>query len=103
MEYLERAFLRAKNLKPRAPREGIRGEDGPPHGFEVSFVLGSIRGAGFGLWDLGRGRACEGERGHGEGVRGRRSGVREGESAGEGEKKKSIYYICGTQMTKLGK
>jgi len=75
--YLERAFLRAKNLKPRAPREGIRGEDGPPRGFEVSLVLGSIRGGGFGVWDLGRGRACEGEGGHGEGVRGRGSGVRD--------------------------
>ena len=61
MVYLERAFLRTKNLKPRAPREGIRGEDGPPRGFEVSLVLGSIRGGGFGVWDLGRGRACEGE------------------------------------------
>ena len=68
LEYLERAFLRAKNLKPRAPREGIRGEDGPPRGFEVSLVLGSIRGGGFGVWDLERGRACEGEGGHGEGV-----------------------------------
>ena len=59
---------------------GARGEDGPPHGFEVSLVLGSIRGGGFGVWDLGRGRACEGEGGHGEGVRGRGSDVREGES-----------------------
>ena len=59
--YLERAFLRAKNFKPRAPREGIRGEDGPPRGFEVSLVLGSIWGGGFRVWDLGRGRACEGE------------------------------------------
>ena len=81
MEYLERAFLRAKILKPRAPRVGIRGEDGPPRGFEVSLVLGSIQGGGFGFWDSGRGRACEG-------VRGRGSGVREGESAGEGERKK---------------
>ena len=61
MEYLERAFLRVKNLKPRAPREGIRGEDGPPRGFEVSLVLGSIWCGRFGVWDLGRGRACEGE------------------------------------------
>ena len=61
MEYLERAFLREKNLKPRAPPEGIHGEDGPPRRFEVSLVLGSIRGGGFGVWDLGRGRACEGE------------------------------------------
>ena len=67
--YLECAFLRAKNLKPRAPREGIRGEDGPPRGFEVSLVLRSIWGGGFGVWDLGRGRAQEGE----------------GESAREGE------------------
>ena len=49
---------------------------------------GSIRGGGFGVWDLGRGRACEGEGGHGEGVRVRGSGVREGESADEGERKK---------------
>ena len=84
MEYLERVFHRAKNLKPRAPREGIREEDGPPRGFEVSLVLGSIRGGGFGVWDLGRGRACEGEgelkrereRVH---VRGRGSGSCEGE------------------------
>ena len=87
------SFSCAKNLKPRAPREGIRGEDGPPRGFEVSLVLGSIRGGGFGVWDLGRGRACEGEGGHGEGVRGRGSGVREGESAGEGERKKIEYLL----------
>ena len=93
MEYLERAFLRVKNLKPRAPREGIHGEDGPPRGFEVSLVLESIRGGGFGVWDLGRGRACEGEGGHGEGVRGRGSGVREGESAGEGEREKNRVFI----------
>jgi len=42
----------------------------------------------FGVWGLRRGRACEGEGGHGEGVRGRGSGMREGESAGEGERKK---------------
>ena len=82
------SFSCAKNLKPRAPREGIRGEDGPPCVFDVSLVLGSIRSGGFGFWDLGRGRACEREGGHGEGVRGRGSGVREGESAGEGERKK---------------
>ena len=77
-------------MKPRAPRKEIRGEDGSPRGFEVSLVLGSIRGGGFGVWDLGRGRACEGEGGHGDGVRwrGSGSGVREGESAGEGERKK---------------
>ena len=72
---------------------GARGEDGPPHGFEVSLVLGSIWGGGFGVWDLGRGRACEGEGGHGEGVRGRGSGVREGESAGESERKKIEYLL----------
>ena len=33
-----------------------------------------------------RGRACEGEGGHGEGVRGRGNDVREGESAGERER-----------------
>ena len=87
------SFSCAKNLKSKAPREGIRGEDGPPRGFEVSLVLGSIRGGGFGVWDLGRGRACEGEGGHGEGVRGRGSGVREGESDGEGERKKKIEYL----------
>ena len=82
-------------MKPRAPREGIREEDDPPRGFEVSLVLGSIRGGGFGVWDLGRGRACEGEGGHGEGVRGRGSGsgVREGESAGEGEREKNRVFI----------
>ena len=87
------SFSCAKNLKPRAPREGIRREDGPPRGFEVSLVLGSIRGGRFGVWDLGRGRACEGEGGHGEGVRGRGSGVREGESAGEGERKNRVFII----------
>ena len=50
--------------------------------------LGIDSGWGFGVWDLGRGRACEREGGYGEGVRGRGSGVREGESAGEGERKK---------------
>ena len=33
-----------------------------------------------------RGRACEGEGGHGEGVRGIGNDVREGESAGESER-----------------
>ena len=67
MEYLERAFLRAKNLKPRAPREGIRGKDVPPHGFEVSLVLGSIHVGDleFGIW------------GEGELVREREATVRE--------------------------
>ena len=76
-----------------APQEGIRGEDDPPRGFKVSLVLGSIRGGGFGFWDVGRGRACEREGGYGEGVRGRGSGVREGESAGEGERKKNRIFI----------
>ena len=52
----------------------------------------------FGVGDLefeiwGRGRVCEGEGGHSEGVRGRGSGVREGESAGEGERKNRVFII----------
>ena len=87
------SFSPREELETEGTPGGIRGEDGPPRGFEVSLVLGSIRGGGFGVWDLGRGRACEGEGGHGEGVRGRGSGVREGESAGEGERKKKIKYL----------
>ena len=55
------SFSPHEELETEGTREGIRGEDGPPCGFEVSLVLGSIRGGGFGVWDLGRGRACEGE------------------------------------------
>ena len=47
-----------------------------------------------------RGRACEGEGGHGEGVRGRRSDVREGESERVNcEREGEIFNGCGAQRT----
>ena len=39
LEYLERAFPHAKNLKSKAPRGGIRGEDSPSRGFEASLAM----------------------------------------------------------------
>ena len=70
------SFSCAKNLKSKAPLGGARGEDGPPHGFEVSLVLGSIRGGDleFGIW------------GEGELVREVREREVTGESESEGER-----------------
>ena len=84
-----------------SPQGGILVEDDPPDRVKLPWPWNQVEREDLHSRALEREGAHEGE---GEGVRGRGSGVREGESAGEGKRKKwSIYYICGTRMTKLGK
>ena len=70
LKYLERAFLRTKNLKSKASRGGTCGEEGAPLHLEAFLALSSSWGGDLGFWALERGRALEGERAR-EGGRGR--------------------------------
>ena len=73
-----------------SPQGGILVEDDPPRRVKLPWPWNQVERK-----DL-HSRALEREGVHereGEGVRGRGSGVREGESAGEGERKNRVFII----------